>query len=121
MRAREKGISGEATIDFIRQFKVDFGVIRISSVESGGTLRHFDHHQVCVADAIVAQSPKVYLVADHSELGRAALVWPGHLSQVDSLFTDQPPSAAMVSAFADAGRIVRVAPGFTEPGCVLSN
>jgi DeoR family glycerol-3-phosphate regulon repressor len=109
VRARDKGITGEATIDFIRQFKVDFGVIGISSIETDGTLRDFDYHEVRVAEAIIAQSRKVYLVADHSKFGRPALVRLGHISQVDTLFTDRPPPAEMASVFAEAKTIVRVA------------
>lgn len=109
VRARDKGITGEATIDFIRQFKVDFGVIGISSIELDGTLRDFDYHEVRVAEAIIAQSRKVYLVADHSKFGRPALVRLGHISQIHSLFTDQPPPAEMARVFAESNTVVRVA------------
>lgn len=109
VRARDKGITGEATIDFIRQFKVDFGVIGISSIEPDGTLRDFDYHEVRVAEAIIAQSRKVYLVADHSKFGRAALVRLGHISQVHSLFTDRPPPANMAPVLADANTVIQVA------------
>lgn len=110
VRARDKGITGEATIDFIRQFKVDFGVIGISAIDPDGTLRDFDYHEVRVAEAIIAQSRKVYLAADHSKFGRAALVRLGHISQVHSLFTDQPPPESMAAVFAEANITVRVAP-----------
>jgi DeoR family transcriptional regulator, glycerol-3-phosphate regulon repressor len=109
VRTRDKGITGEATIDFIRQFKVDFGVIGISGIEADGTLRDFDYHEVRVAEAIIGQSRKVYLVADHSKFGRAALVRLGHLSQVHALFTDQPPPGSMASVLAEANTLVHVA------------
>lgn len=35
---RDRGVIGESTIDFIRQFKVDFGIIGISGVDLDGTL-----------------------------------------------------------------------------------
>lgn len=109
VRARDKGITGEATIDFIRQFKVDYGVIGISSIDTDGTLRDFDYHEVRVAEAIIAQSRKVYLVADHSKFGRPALVRLGHISLVHTLFTDRPPPEEMAAVFADAKTTVRVA------------
>ena len=43
------GIVGEATVDFIRQFKVDIGLIGISGIEADGTLRDFDYREVKVA------------------------------------------------------------------------
>jgi DeoR family glycerol-3-phosphate regulon repressor len=109
VRPRDKGITGEATIDFIRQFKVDFGVIGISGIEPDGTLRDFDYHEVRVAEAIIGQSRKVFLVADHSKFGRAALVRLGHLSQIHAFFTDQPPPQSMASVFAEANTLVHVA------------
>ena len=39
VRGSDQGIVGEAAVDFIRQFKVDIGLIGISGVESDGTLR----------------------------------------------------------------------------------
>ena len=38
VRARDRGIVGEAAVDFIRQFRVDIGLIGISSIEPDGTL-----------------------------------------------------------------------------------
>jgi DeoR family transcriptional regulator, glycerol-3-phosphate regulon repressor len=109
VRARDRGVTGEATIDFIRQFKVDFGIIGISGIEEDGTLRDFDYREVRVAEAIIAQSRQVYLAADHSKFRRPALVRLGHVSQIDALFTDQPVPASMLQVFADAGTAVHVA------------
>jgi len=91
VRARDRGIVGEATIDFIRQFKVDIGIIGISSIEFDGVLRDFDAREVKVAQTIIEQSRQVWLVADSSKFGRQALVKMAHLSQIDVLFTDAPP------------------------------
>jgi DeoR family glycerol-3-phosphate regulon repressor len=109
VRARDKGITGEATIDFIREFKVDFGIIGISSIESDGTLRDFDYREVRVAEAIIAQSRKVYLVADHSKLGRPALVRLGHISQVHGFFTDRPLPEPLAAVFAESNTVVHIA------------
>ncbi|MEO6407309.1 MAG: DeoR family transcriptional regulator, partial [Burkholderiaceae bacterium] len=55
LRARDRGIVGEATVDFIRQFKVDIGLIGISGIEADGSLRDFDYHEVKVSRAIIEQ------------------------------------------------------------------
>ncbi|KND55241.1 Glycerol-3-phosphate regulon repressor, DeoR family [Candidatus Paraburkholderia kirkii] len=106
---RNKGVVGEQAVDFIRMFKVDYGIIGISSIEEDGTLRDFDTAEVCVAQAIVEQSRTVFLVADHSKFGRSALVKLGHLSQIDVLFTDAPPPEWMTETLAAANVAVRVA------------
>jgi DeoR family glycerol-3-phosphate regulon repressor len=94
VRARDRGIVGEATIDFIRQFKVDIGIIGISGIDADGSLRDFDAREVKVAQAIIGQSREVWLVADGAKFGRKALVRMADLAQIDVLFTDAPPPAA---------------------------
>ena len=91
VRARDQGIVGEATIDLIRQFRVDYGVIGISGIDLDGTLLDFDYQEVRVAQAIIANSREVFLAADHSKFGRNAMVRLGGLEDVDALFTDAPP------------------------------
>ncbi len=118
VRPRDLGITGEATIDFVRQFRVDFGVIGISGIEADGTLRDFDYGEVRVSEAIIEQSRQVLLVADRSKFGRNALVQLGHLSDVDILFTDQPPPVSMAAVIADAGLRVCVAQA-AEPAPVI--
>lgn len=106
VRARDRGIVGEATVDLIGQFKVDFGIIGISGIDYDGTLLDFDYREVRVARAIMDNSNQVFLAADHSKFGRDALVRMAHLSQIDALFTDQPPPAEMREALAAAGLAV---------------
>jgi len=102
VRGRDRGIVGEATIDFIRQFKVDISVIGVSSIEPDGTLRDFDSREVKVAQAIMEQAREVWLVADADKFGRQALVRMAHLSQIDILFTDARPPAALNQVLKDA-------------------
>jgi DeoR family glycerol-3-phosphate regulon repressor len=92
VRNHDLGITGEATIDFIKQFKVDFGVISVAGIDPDGTIIDFDYNEVRVARAIMGNSRKVFLVADHTKFGRSAMVRIGHISEVDALFTDSPPS-----------------------------
>lgn len=90
VRHADYGIVGEATLDFMRQFKVDIGVIGVSSIEPDGTLLDYDYREVRVAQAIVEQSREAWLVADHSKFTRSAMVRLGHISEIDRFFTDRP-------------------------------
>lgn len=110
VRHRDRGITGEATIDFVNQFKVDFGIIGISGIEADGTLLDFDYHEVRVAQAIIRHSRKVFLVADHSKFNRNALVRMGDLSLINTLFTDQPIPREIQSVFDETKTEVFVAP-----------
>jgi DeoR family glycerol-3-phosphate regulon repressor len=103
VRSRDRGVIGEAAIEFMRQFRVDIGLIGISGLETDGTLRDFDYREVKVARAIIAQSRQVWLAADHSKFNRPAMVEVGTLSQVDRLFTDAPPPPPFGALCAEAG------------------
>ena len=103
VRSRDRGIIGEATLDFIRQFRVDIGLIGISGIETDGSLRDFDYREVQVARAIIEHSRQVWLAADHSKFGRAAMVELGRLEQVDVLYTDAEPPEPFGPLLAQAG------------------
>ena len=109
VRPRDRGIVGEATIDLIRQFKVDIGIIGISGIDNEGELLDFDYREVRVAQTIIEHSRQVFLAADHSKFGRSAMVRLGNLSQIDVLFTDRPPPAAVRDMLGAAGVSVQVA------------
>ena len=91
VRCKDCGVTGEAAIKFIRQFKVDVGIIGISGIELDGTLLDYDFKEVYVARAIIENSRKVFLVADHSKFGRNAMVKLGHIKEIDTLITDKTP------------------------------
>lgn len=91
VRPRDGGIIGEATIDFINQFKVDVGIIGISGIDEDGSLLEFDYQEVRVAQAIIRNSRQIYLAADHSKFRRNPVVRQGNISQLNALFTDRRP------------------------------
>lgn len=110
VRAVDRGITGEATVDFIRQFKVDIGLIGISGIEEDGTLRDFDFREVKVAKAIIANSRQVWLCADTTKFSRAAMVELGRLDDLDVVFTDITPPPLFTDLMANAGVECVVAP-----------
>jgi DeoR family glycerol-3-phosphate regulon repressor len=108
VRNRDKGIVGDSTVDFIKQFKVDVGIIGISSIELDGTLRDFDPREVRVAQSIIEQSRQVWLVADSSKISRSALMRIGHVSDIDVFFTNEKPPSRLAKVLADSGVTVVV-------------
>lgn len=102
VRHRDCGIIGEATIDFIQQFRVDYGIIGISGIDIDGTLLDFDYREVRAARAIIDNSRQVFLAADYTKFGRNAMVRLGNIAEIDALFTDQPPPSALVEVLANA-------------------
>jgi DeoR family glycerol-3-phosphate regulon repressor len=91
VRNRDGGIIGEATMDFIRQFRTDFGIIGISGIDADGALLDFDYHEVRVAREIIANSRQIFLVTDATKFGRNAVVRLGSIAEVTALFSDREP------------------------------
>jgi DeoR family glycerol-3-phosphate regulon repressor len=102
VRHRDGGLIGEATIDFIQQFRVDIGIIGISGIDHDGALLDFDYREVRAARAIIDNSRKVFLAADHTKFGRNAMVRLGDMNEIDALFTDQQPNASMTEVLSHA-------------------
>lgn len=109
VRSRDGGIIGASAVDVIHQFKVDYGVIGISGIDMDGTLLDFDYREVRVAQSIIGNSRKVFLVADHTKFGRNAMVRLGTLSLIDALFTDRPPPGAFARLCAESDVALHVA------------
>jgi DeoR family glycerol-3-phosphate regulon repressor len=103
VRPADGGIVGEAAVDFIRQFKVDFAIIGVSAIDPDGALLDFDYREVKVAQAIIANARHVILVSDATKFTRTAPVRIGHLSQAHSFITDHCPLDSIRQVCADAG------------------
>jgi DeoR family transcriptional regulator, glycerol-3-phosphate regulon repressor len=110
VRGSDGGIVGEAAVDFIKQFKVDYAVIGASAIDEDGALLDFDFREVKVAQAIIANARHVILVCDSTKFERTAPVRIGHISQVDSFITDRCDGEHIRSICADSGvRLIEVA------------
>ncbi len=96
VRNKDGGIIGEATLDFIKQFRLDFGIIGISGIDYDGSLLDFDYHEVRVKQEIIANSRSVYLAVDHSKFGRNAMVKLGNISQINMLITNKKPPQEII-------------------------
>ncbi len=91
VRRSDAGVVGEATVDFIKQFKTDFAVIGASAIDEDGSLLDYDYREVRVARTIIDNARHPILVADSMKFSRNAPVRIGHISEIKSLVTDQPP------------------------------
>ena len=92
---RDGGIVGQASVDFINQFKFDYALVGISGIDSDGSLLDFDYQEVRVSQAIIANARQTILAADSSKFGRNAMIRLGPISLIDCLVTDQQPVPAL--------------------------
>lgn len=105
VRNKDGGVTGEATLDFISQFRLDFGILGISGIDYDGSLLDFDYHEVRVKRAIIENSRCVYLGVDHSKFGRNAMVKLGTIADVDLIITDAKPPEE-IDAFARENEVI---------------
>ncbi|QGM80888.1 DeoR/GlpR family transcriptional regulator [Otariodibacter oris] len=83
------GIIGEATVNFINQFRLDYCILGISAVELDGSMMDYDYHEVQVKRALMRNARNVILVTDHSKFKRNAIVRLGDLKEIHHLVTDK--------------------------------
>jgi DeoR family glycerol-3-phosphate regulon repressor len=110
VRGSDGGIVGEAAVDFIEQFKVDFAVIGTSAIAGDGALLDFDFREVKVAQAILANAHHAILVADSSKFERTAPVRIAHLSMVGTFITDRCPAGIRQICAAAGVRLIETDP-----------
>ncbi len=108
---KDRGVIGESTIDFIRQFKVDYGIIGISGIDGDGTLLDFDYREVRVAQAIIENANRTILVTDHTKFSSRPMVRLVHISEIDAVFTDLPPPESILQELQKASVELHVADG----------
>lgn len=95
VRHSDGGVVGEAAVDFIRQFKVDYAIMGTSAIDADGTLLDYDYREVKVAKAIMESARHSILVADAMKYERTAPVRISHISQLDYFVTDREPPHAL--------------------------
>lgn len=98
LRRSDGGLVGKVAADTIGAFKFDLAVIGCSAIDGDGDLLDFDIHEVGVSQAVLRQSRRAFLVADHSKFARSAPARIASLAEIDTFFTDGPlpmPLAAL--------------------------
>jgi DeoR family glycerol-3-phosphate regulon repressor len=100
---------GKVAADTIGAFKFDLAVIGCSSIDPDGDLLDFDIHEVGVSQAVLRQSRRAFLVADHSKFTRMAPARITSLADIDAFFTDEDLSPSLAAKCRDWGTEVVVA------------
>jgi len=103
LRRADGGLVGESTVDTVQQFKVDFAVIGVSAIDEDGALLDFDYREVRVAQAIITNARRTFLVADSSKFSRTAPVRIASIDSVDAFFTDRMDSPVLRAVCAEKG------------------
>jgi DeoR family glycerol-3-phosphate regulon repressor len=109
LRRSDGGLVGKLSREVITQFKFDLAVIGCSALDEDGDMLDFDIQEIAASQAIMAQSRKVFVVADQSKIKRTAPARIGSLANVDALYTDKALPETLAARCRDWGVRVVVA------------
>ena len=107
LRRSDGALVGDVTAEFIGQFKVDYAIIGSAAVDPDGSLLDYDFREVRVAQAIIKNARKSYLVADHTKFKMVAPVRIASLAELDGFFTDIQPPKSVIQLCADNDVFIR--------------
>jgi len=103
LRRADGGLVGQLAAETIRNFKFDLAVIGCSALDIDGDMLDFDIQEVNVSQAILRQSRRSFLVADHSKFKRSAPARIASMADVDVFFTDRAVPESLGQSCADWG------------------
>lgn len=91
VRESDGAIVGEAAVEFMSRFKVDFAIIGASALDVDGAVLDFDAREVSVARAILKNARTRILVSDYNKFERTAPLRICEVADVDYVVTDKAP------------------------------
>ena len=109
LRPADGGLVGEATADFVRQFRPDIALFGASALSQDGDALDFDFREVRVAQAVLGLARQRWLMADHAKFSRSAPVRIARIADFDRFFTDRAPPATVAAACAASGAVIDIA------------
>lgn len=110
VRNRDRAITGEATSEFLRRFRVEFGIFGVGAIDRDGHLLDYDYRDVQVSRTAMEVARKRFVVIDSSKFFGDAMMHLAHVAEIDALFTDAPPPEAIAAQLARHGVSLFVAP-----------
>lgn len=93
VRNPDGGIIGVTSVEAIKQFYMEYGIVGTNSIDEEGVLWDFDQLEVRIAMATIKNSQHSILVADHHKFRGRAMHRMGHISEFDVMVTDALPGA----------------------------
>jgi len=102
LRGDDGALFGGDALRFVERFRSRMAILSIGAIDLAGGFMDFHPEEADFSQAVIAQTNRVMVVADHSKFGRQASVKVCGLDEADVLVTDQPPPTAFAKRLADA-------------------
>jgi len=92
---RNLGTSGPLAMETVSNYRPDVCIFSAGGIDHEGHFLDYYENEAALVRQMIKGSRRSILVVNHSKFGRSASVMLGHVSQIDQLFTDKLPSAAL--------------------------
>jgi len=102
LRGDDGALFGGEAVRFVARFRCRVALLSIGAIDLAGGFMDFHPEEAEFSQAVIAQSSRVIVAADHSKFGRQASVKVCDLSGIDTVITDRPPPPAFATALAEA-------------------
>lgn len=109
LRAEDAAVLGASAVGFVQEFAVRTAILSIGAIDPEHGLMDFQAAEAEFCRAVVGQSARVIVVADHTKFGRRGFRRALGFDEVDLVVTDAPPPADIAARFAEYGVVLLVA------------
>lgn len=93
---------GQVVTQQIGTYMADYAVITIGALNAEKGIMSHEHEEANIGTAMMRQAREIIVLADHSKIGRNALVPICQFNAIDILVTDQMPDPNTVEALQNA-------------------
>jgi len=114
VRNRDRAVTGETTTEFLRKFRVGYGIFGIGSLTDDGQMLDYDYRDAQASRAALEISRLKFAAADHSKFNADAMMPFAHVSEIDGIYTNLQPPPAIVNVIKQGGTDLIVASDTTE-------
>ena len=109
VRNRDWAVTGESTTDFLREFRVGYGIFGAGSITADGQLLDYDYRDAQTSRVAREISRYKIVVFDHSKFNADAMMPFARVSEIDEIVTGRRPPEPIVQSIQQAGSKLTIA------------
>ncbi|WP_419901323.1 DeoR/GlpR family DNA-binding transcription regulator [Kiloniella sp.] len=109
VRNKDRAIAGETTTEFLKSFRVGYGIFGIGTITDDGQLLDYDYRDAQASRAALEISRYKFAAADHSKFNADAMMPFAQASEVDGIFTDKKPPQTIIDAIKKSNTELHIA------------
>jgi DeoR family transcriptional regulator, glycerol-3-phosphate regulon repressor len=95
VRQRDQDVIGGDALRFFQRYRADVGIVSVGLMDRDGGLYDYNDDEVMAREALLRQCRQRILLIDSSKFDRQAACVAGHLSDFDTVISDQPLPAQL--------------------------